>query len=159
MFGQCEPAPDLSHDHSPGDAVPVSEQARLFLVQLEASEIVEMHCVHDYLERRLLGAFEEVEDYAVKMPRPRYSDLGDPCADGVEGCPFPFQYGRFSVGEIIEHLTSLGLGYARRILEPKDDEEKVDLMLHGCDVCCYSFIGADSCPRRSVWELGPIMKR
>ena len=146
LFGQCVPEHDRciasqsygEDNHGQPIAVTAREQALLFLLRYEADEIAEVHCIRDYLHRRLIGIFRNVQDFAVQKPRASYFELGDRCATGIEGCPWPFSYsGYHEEGHHVEHLTSLGLGYVQRIIVAEGDGDKTtNLMLHGANTCC-----------------------
>lgn len=116
--------------------IPAQQQTELFLLKLRPFEIAELHCVRDYLDRRLRVVFEQVEDAAVRYPKPEYFDQGFRCATGRKSCPWPFRYcGTSALEGHIEHIMTLGLLYLWRVLEATGDERR-DLILHGADTCC-----------------------
>lgn len=134
LFAQC--SGEYEECHWSRDMISATEQAQLFLLKYRSFEIAEIHCVRDYLHRRLRSIYEQVEDEAVEAPRPEYFDQGDRCATGRKSCPWTFRYhGTSSQEDHLEHLTTLGLSFLRRVLETTDDERR-ELILHGTDTCC-----------------------
>lgn len=116
--------------------IPVQEQTQLFLEKYQSFEVAEIHCVRDYLRRRLRGIYYEVEDEAVRTPQQEYYDQGYSCGTGRKSCPYPFRYhGSSSQSGHLEHLMTLGLAYLRKAIEATGDERR-DLILHGADTCC-----------------------
>ena len=146
LFSRCCPEADrcLAPDNYSEDKSALrfdgDEQADLFLLRYSAPEIAEIHCVRDFLHRRLRHSLDDAEDLAVANPRPDYYERGCECADGRQ-CPYIFRYGKRGQEGHIAHITSLGLDYVRQIIRAGD--EKVDLLLHGCEtVCCWDEIMA-----------------
>lgn len=106
-------------------AVSAHKQAKLFLFHYSASEVAEILCIRDYPSRRLRGVLNDVG----------YLELESQC---VSGCPrLSESGGRYDIWTHLEHITSLGLGYVRSILEAKTEDERTDLMLHGVNPGCY----------------------
>lgn len=138
-FGQCIAKADGCLQRWDKDtAVSAQKQAELFLFRYSASEVAEILCVRDYLHRRLHGVLNDVEDHAAHVSRPSYFKLESKCATGGSKCPRPFQSdGRYDIWTHLEHITSLGLGYVRSILEAKTEDERTDLMLHGVNAGCH----------------------
>ena len=143
LFAQCSGKDDQCQRYR--DTISVQEQTQLFLLKYRPFEIAEIHCVRDYLHRRLRVIYEQVEDEAVEAPQPEYFDQGDRCVTGRKPCPWMFRYhGTSYQPGHQEHLTSLGLSLLRRVLEATGSERR-DLILHGTDTCCagmleYGFI-------------------
>ena len=143
LFAQCAGEDEECQWYR--DGISAQEQTEFFLLKYRPFEIAEIHCVRDYLRRRLRVIYEQVEDEAVEAPRPEYFDQGDSCATGRKPCPRTFRYhGTSNQPGHQEHLTSLGLSFLRRTLEATGAERR-DLILHGTDTCCdglseYGFI-------------------
>lgn len=134
LFAQC--SGEFKECRWSNTTITAEEQTQLFLQKYRPFEIAEIHCVRDYLHRRLRGIYAQVEDEAVDMPQPEYFDQGNRCATGRKSCPWTFRYygGSGQEGHR-EHLASLGLPYLRRILEAAGNERR-DLIFHGAYTCC-----------------------
>ena len=162
LFGECVPERhrcvgpnpyDIRQDSQTKSAA-AREQAKLFLIRYEAAEIAEIHCIRDYLERRLRGFLDDVEDYAVQSPQsPCFKLRGWQLPGG--GCPGIFSVDApYEQGGHIEHLTSLGLSYIRDIMVAEDGDERTDLMLHGACGMSLPEDGDSSGLRRSQVPRG-----
>lgn len=136
LFSTCS-GDRLDCPSSPKDPVTIEQQVESFLCELSCSELVEVHCIRDYLFRRLRSLLDQVEDDAVAAPQPDYYEQANAsCANGRDVCPNLFRYhSECTQKDNIEHLMSLGLCYLRRIFRATG-EERIALMLHGSDTCC-----------------------
>ena len=132
---------------STSDWVPVEHQVEGFLSHFSATELTEIHCVRDYLHRRLRGMLDKVEDEAVAAPHKDYYEQESDCVSDV-GSPYLFRYygGKEGQDGNIKHLMCLGLEYVQRIFTSAGNERR-DLMLHGGDACCPGIT-----PERSITE-------
>ena len=150
LFSRC--SLDINHDlqRCPSDpSLTVFEQAEKFFQHMPAHQAAEVACVRDYLHRRLRGVFDQVEDEVVQelqeeCPNPMdrrqalewaYYDTGGRLQDVAEDMHYFGYLGKIDQRHHIEHLTSLGLPYVRRLLESSGDERRNLLLRTGAG--CY----------------------
>lgn len=128
--------------HLSESSLSIFEQAENFFGHMPAYQATEVACIRDYLHRRLRGLFDQVEDYFVQelqagCPNPRdiqqardwYYDINGGRHDFLIYDEHYFGYnGKNCQQAHLEHLSSLGLPYIRRLLESAGDERQ-DLLL------------------------------
>ncbi|KAL6713690.1 hypothetical protein ACLMJK_009155 [Lecanora helva] len=98
------------------------EQAICYLEKLPDFQIAEIHCVRDYLARRLYGIFQRLENRAVTLISPGR-------ASGIHLYSIS---GKSFLCEHVEHLLSLGLPHLRRVYEARGDAQEA-LFMPGTD--------------------------
>ena len=109
------------------------EQSKLFLQGLPPFQITEIACIRDYLFRRLRGICNNLEDEVVQSLPPEAITFGKSDFDETAKLRSPYYIftteARYEQWEHLEHLTSLGFSYIRRLIQSTGDEQR-DLFLH-----------------------------
>ena len=126
LFAPCWSDRDHNDWDCGGNVQPgfnVSRQAALYLGQLPHFQVAEIHCVRDYLIRRLRSICDEIEDEIVEgMTRDTFRS--DPHGYGFEWAdPYVSPVWLFTQrykdrqNYYLEYLMSLGLPYIRRVFQ------------------------------------------
>lgn len=151
LFGRFPPNFNLDRQRYLSEpSLNINEQAESFFGDMPAYQATEVACVRDYLHRRLRGVFDQVEDDVVQelqagCPNPRdiekaldwYYCTNGGRHDFLVYDEHYFGYtGKDYQQSHLEHLSSLGLPYIRRLLESAGDERQ-DLLLR-TEVSCYT---------------------
>ena len=121
------------------------DQALYFLQQYLPDEIMEIQSIREYVERRLYGVLDEVEDYAVDHPIQAYYDLCVPTIDRPFGCPPQFHYSNAyrNRSAHIDYVTSMSLTFLRQLFQTTDQPAKQELLFHCNDWDCRCSISQD----------------
>ena len=147
LFARCYP--ELDHNirqcaQSPS-LIP-QEQASLFLEQFPDFQVTEIHCIRDYMYRRLRGIFSQLEDTAVNTLPPatfEFDPEGDvESAEWSSGVWLFCNSGKAYQNTHIEHLMSLGLAYIYRIFQSIGETQK-DLFIRHSDSAIINHIESD----------------
>lgn len=151
LFGRYPPNFNLDRQRYLSEpSLNIFEQAENFFRDMPAYQASEVACVRDYLHRRLRGVFDQVEDDVVQelqagCPNPR--DIKQAiewyyCTNGGRHDFLVYDEHYFGYSgknyqqSHLEHLSSLGLPYIRRLLESAGDERQ-NLLLR-TEVSCYT---------------------
>ena len=132
-------------DHSRRNCPPdhffsTTEQADLNLSRFPDFQIVEIHCIRDYLVRRLRGICDQLEREAfetLSLESFRSLSESDFRAGSDTGIYLFTEDGKYDQDAHIEHLMSLGLNYLRQIFEAHGDEKRA-LFMRCCPSADYS---------------------
>lgn len=158
LFARCSTELDHDVEVCPSEAaVSAAEQASLYLGKLPDYQIAEIHCIRDYLIRRLCGICTQLEDEAVETLSPEtltFDEDGDAETDQWSSGLFLFtEDGKSAQGDHFEHLISLGLPYIRRIFESTGDERRA-LFIRDTGHCLIRHLGADDFLTQALECLG-----
>ena len=147
LFARCSPGFDHSvRECAEMPSLTPKEQASLFLERFPDFQVTEIHCVRDYLYRRLRGIFRQLEDTAVTtFPAATFvfdQDWDVETAEWSSGVWLFCNSGKAYQDTHIDHLMSLGLAYIHRIFGSTGDEQK-DLFIRHDDIAVINHIETD----------------